>query len=91
MELLQLRQKGKVNYTYITSKVQSTYANNATTNNSSNEDKKRVRWHERYGHLNFQDLNKLKREDMVKNMYMKSTRDKFMFEICDKEKIHQLP
>lgn len=67
------------------------HANSVATNISSNESKKQLRWHERYGHLNFQDLNKLKQEDMVKNMDMKPIRDKFTCVICDKGKIYQLP
>lgn len=46
---------------------------------------------ERYGHLNFRDLNKLKSKDMVMNMNMNIIREKFICEVCDKGKIHQLP
>lgn len=75
---------------YVANEIELIRANTVTTNNVQNKNKQ-SRWHERYGHLNFRDLNKLKQEDMVKNMDMNQTRDKFTCEVCDKGKIHQLP
>lgn len=75
---------------YVVNEAQMTYANNIITNTTTSENKKQIRWHERYSHINFRNLNKFIRENMVMKMDMKPTRDYFICEVCDKGKIHQL-
>lgn len=83
----QAKRRGQL---YVMNEDQSIYSNKALCS-SSNVNDKQLRWHERYGHLNFRDLNKLKSRNMVINMDLKPTNEKFVCEICDKGKIHQLP
>lgn len=49
------------------------------------------RWHQRFGHLNLEDLKKLKSHEMVSGLNMKGNLEKLTCEVCDKCKIHQLP
>lgn len=48
-------------------------------------------WHERYGHLNFNDLHKLKTENMVVGLDIPSKIQIIPCEICNRAKIHALP
>lgn len=73
---------------YVVNVAQMTYANNIITNTTTSKHKKQIRWRERYGHLNFRDLNKFIRENMETKMDMKPTRDHFICEVCNKGKIH---
>lgn len=50
-----------------------------------------MRWHQRYGHLNVNDLKRLAVNDMVSGLNITSTMDNLNCEICKKCKIHQLP
>lgn len=59
---------------------------------NDNYDKDLQKWHQRFRHLNFSDLRKMKNKEMVSGMNLnvsnKSERD---WEICAKCKIHVLP
>jgi len=48
-------------------------------------------WHERYGHLNFSDLHKLKKNNMVTGLDIPSKKTDIPCEICNRAKIHALP
>lgn len=50
-----------------------------------------LRWHQRFGHLNLRDLNKLSSQEMVIGLNMKGNSKELNCEICNKCKIHQLP
>jgi len=50
-----------------------------------------VRWHQRYGHLNTNDLKKLKSSEMVEGLNLHTNTTKLNCEICNKSKICQLP
>lgn len=62
----------------------------AATVADSNNDKLR-RWHERYGHLNLNDLKRLKTQDMVIGIQINTSDKNFECEICHRGKMHQLP
>jgi len=50
-----------------------------------------LRWHQRYGHLNINDLKKLKSSEIVEGLNLRSNTAKLNCEICNKSKICQLP
>lgn len=51
----------------------------------------RLRWHQRLGHLNSKDMDKLKSKNMVVGLNMKGNSIEINCEVCNKCKIHQLP
>jgi len=55
------------------------------------EDDNLLRWHQRFGHLNVKDLQKLKSHDLVTGLKVKCSTMKLNCEVCNKCKIHQLP
>ncbi|CAK9804033.1 Retrovirus-related Pol polyprotein from transposon TNT 1-94 [Anthophora plagiata] len=61
---------------------------------SREEDDRLVRWHQRLGHLNFNDVRKLHTRNMVDGMKM-NQQDKELnmprCKVCDMSKMHQLP
>lgn len=58
----------------------------------TSEDSKIVeRWHQRFGHLNVNDLKKLHTNNMVKGLQLNNKNTNFDCVICAKSKIHQLP
>lgn len=50
-----------------------------------------LRWHQRFGHLNLRDLNKLNSQEMVIGLNIKGNFRELNCETCDECKIHQLP
>lgn len=48
-------------------------------------------WHERYGHLNYNDLKKLFNKNRVYGLNLPSKKQKLPCETCDRAKIHVLP
>lgn len=54
-------------------------------------DNKLTRWHQRYGHLNINDLKKSKVKEMVKGIEFSGKIDNFQCDICDKNKINIQP
>lgn len=61
----------------------------AMTNQKSDKDLQM--WHQRYGHLNFNDLKKMKNKAMVSGMDLASTTSELDCEICAKCEIHVQP
>jgi len=49
------------------------------------------KWHQRYGHLNINDLKKMKTEEMVDGMNFMTKSNEFKCEVCVKCKIHVQP
>ncbi|KAL0270911.1 UNVERIFIED_CONTAM: hypothetical protein PYX00_008181 [Menopon gallinae] len=49
------------------------------------------KWHQRYGHLNLNDLRRLESKQMVNGLRLMGRDDTFNCEICARAKIHQLP
>jgi len=58
---------------------------------ANNSITKLKRWHERYGHLNFNDLRKLKTDNMVTGLDIPTKMTEIPCEICNRAKIHALP
>ena len=50
-----------------------------------------MKWHQRMGHLNFEDLRKLKRKEIVAGLRDDFKNESPTCEVCMKAKIHQLP
>lgn len=51
-------------------------------------DENLLKWHQRYGHININDLKKMKMEEMVEGMDFSIKANKFDCEVCAKSKIH---
>lgn len=59
---------------------------------TKNEDNRSLlKWHQRYGHVNINDLKKMKAEEIVNGMNFTSNLNELNCEICAKCKIHVLP
>ena len=54
-------------------------------------DENLIKWHQRYGHLNINDLQKMKNTEMVSGITFASKTNEIGCEICAKCKIHALP
>lgn len=57
------------------------------------KDDRLTRWHQRLGHLNFNDVRKMHDKGMIDGMQMlrHATQNESRCEVCDLSKIHQLP
>lgn len=60
-------------------------------NSEEHTSKKLQRWHNRFGHLNLNDLKKLKTEDMVSGIDFNPNEAQFNCEVCHMGKICQIP
>lgn len=63
----------------------------ATAMHAKQEDSALNRWHSRLGHLNFNDLRKMKNKEMVIGLKFDSNEETPSCIVCDKAKIHKLP
>lgn len=64
---------------------------NRAWNAEHETDENLQKWHQRYGHVNINDLKKMKTEEMVDGMNLMTKSNEFKYEVCAKCKIHVQP